>query len=159
MSRTKKTQRLTGTMYILAQNPGVSTREIAVHLKICERTAFRYLRELNELGYPVRPNRDPETDKVKYLLTPVYFTAPEALAMASVKKSKSCTLAAIQPKLKKMTIIIPMNVFFKKFINAGLLKTLRLIMLRAYILEIYLRFNISLEIPFPHPNIMTGKEK
>jgi len=87
MTRIKKTKQLTGIMYILAQTPGVSAREIAGHLKICERTAFRYLRELKELGYPVRPNRDPETDKVKHLLTPVSFTGPEALATAYASQS------------------------------------------------------------------------
>ena len=43
MSRTKKTQQLTGIMYILAQNSGVSAREITGQLKWGANTMFKSL--------------------------------------------------------------------------------------------------------------------
>ncbi|MBS3948517.1 MAG: transcriptional regulator [Dethiobacter sp.] len=87
MSKANKLHRLTSAMNILTQNEGVSAKEIAASLQICERTAYRYLRVLKELGYPVRPSSDPEAEKRKYLLTPISFTGPEALALAAASQS------------------------------------------------------------------------
>jgi len=87
MNKVSKVQRITSVLAILNQGKGVSAKEIACHLEICERTAYRYLRELKALGYPVYPSRDPEADQRKYLLTPVSFTGPEALALAATSQS------------------------------------------------------------------------
>jgi predicted DNA-binding transcriptional regulator YafY len=89
MSNTNKLHRLASAMCILNSNSsqGVSAKEIAASLQICERTAYRYLRNLRELGYPVYPSRDPEAGERKYLLTPVTFTGAEALALAAASQS------------------------------------------------------------------------
>jgi predicted DNA-binding transcriptional regulator YafY len=87
MNKISKWQRLNSAMNVLAQDKGISAKEIAACLQVCERTAYRYLRNLRELGYPVYPSRDPETEERKYLLTPVSFTGPEALALAAASQS------------------------------------------------------------------------
>lgn len=87
MNRVNKSQRLTSVMYILTQVKGISAKEIAAKLQICERTAYRYLRELKELGYPVYPSCDEEAGERKYLLTPVSFTGSEALALTAASQS------------------------------------------------------------------------
>jgi predicted DNA-binding transcriptional regulator YafY len=74
-------------MGILAQDSGVSIKEIACRLNICDRTIYRYLGELKQLGYPVYSNRDPDADRQKYILTPVSFTGAEALALAAASQS------------------------------------------------------------------------
>jgi len=87
MHKSSKWQRLTHVMSILAEDTGVSAKEIACRLNICERTGYRYLQELKEIGYPLYPNRDPEADRLKYILTPVSFTGAEALALAAASQS------------------------------------------------------------------------
>lgn len=87
MSKVNKVQRFVNIINILNHSNGLSAKDIASRLDICERTAYRHLRELRALGYPVHPSRDPETNKRKHLLTPVSFTGAEALALASASQS------------------------------------------------------------------------
>ena len=87
MNKFKKSQRLVNVISFLHHSTGVSAKEIASRFNICERTAYRHLRELKELGFPVYPKRDPETERRKHLLTPVSFTGSEALALAAASQS------------------------------------------------------------------------
>lgn len=49
-NKANKVQRVTSAMRILNQSQGTSAREIAKQLGVCERSAYRYLRELKALG-------------------------------------------------------------------------------------------------------------
>ncbi len=78
-----KTKRLIKVMMSLTQSPGISAQEIALQSDVTERTVYRYLNELKELGYPLYTGKDPETKLRKYSLKPLSFTGAEALAIVA----------------------------------------------------------------------------
>ncbi len=78
-----KTKRLIKVIMSLNQTPGVSAQEIALQSGVTERTVYRYLRELKELGYLIYTGKDPEAKMRKYSLKPLSFTGAEASAIVA----------------------------------------------------------------------------
>lgn len=78
-----KADRLIEIITTLASHPATSAGELADKLNISERSVYRYLSDLRRLGYFLRSSRDQESGLSKHSLTPLTFTAEEALTVAS----------------------------------------------------------------------------
>lgn len=78
-----KIERLINVVMSLSQNPGTSARDIALKSGVTERTVYRYLRELKELGYLLYNEKDPEDSLRRYALKPLSFTGAEAVAIVA----------------------------------------------------------------------------
>jgi predicted DNA-binding transcriptional regulator YafY len=82
-----KTERIIKVIVALSQNPAASATELAGQLQVSERSIYRYLRDIRRLGFPLRTFRDQESGLRRHYLTPLTFTASEALAIIAAGQS------------------------------------------------------------------------
>lgn len=82
-----KTERIIKVILTLAQNPAAPVPEIAGQLQISERSVYRYLQLIKSQGYCLHNYKDAESGLRKHYLTPLTFTASEALAIIAASQS------------------------------------------------------------------------
>ncbi|MEW5920379.1 MAG: WYL domain-containing transcriptional regulator [Bacillota bacterium] len=82
-----KTERIIKVILALSQNPATSASELAGQLQISERSVYRYLNIIKRLGYCLHNFKDTESGLRKHYLTPLTFTASEALAIIAAGQS------------------------------------------------------------------------
>ena len=82
-----KTERIIKVILALSQNPAASATELAGQLQVSERSIYRYLKDIKHLGFPLHNFRDPEAGLRRHYLTPLTFTASEALAIIAAGQS------------------------------------------------------------------------
>ena len=85
-----KTERIIKVILALAQNPATSVPELAGQLQISERSVYRYLDVIKRQGYCLHNCKDTESGLRKHYLTPLTFTASEALAIIAAGRSLLC---------------------------------------------------------------------
>jgi|GEM_PF-764944 len=84
-----KTERIIKVILTLAQDPATSVPELAEQLQISERSVYRYLNVIKQLGYNLKKVQDEESGLRKHYLAPLTFTASEALAIIAAGQSLS----------------------------------------------------------------------
>ncbi len=82
-----KTERIIKVILTLTQNPAASAHELAEQLQISERSIYRYLSIIKRLGYCLHNFKDAESGLRRHYLTPLTFTASEALAIIGAGQS------------------------------------------------------------------------
>ncbi len=82
-----KTEHVIRIIGLLANNGGLSPRELSQELQVSERTVYRYLRDLKKFGYSLNSITDPDTAERKHFLTPFTFTGEEVLAISAAVNS------------------------------------------------------------------------
>lgn len=82
-----KTKRMFSIIQALNQCPATSARELAERHNMSERSVYRYLHELRALGFRIHQTSDPRDLLLKHSLTPLTFSASEALALVAACQS------------------------------------------------------------------------
>jgi predicted DNA-binding transcriptional regulator YafY len=82
-----KTERIIKVILALSQNPAASAPELAGQLQVSERSVYRYLNDIKRLGFPLHTFKDAESGLRRHYLTPLTFTASEALAIIAAGQS------------------------------------------------------------------------
>lgn len=82
-----KTKRMFGILQALNQSPATSARELAERHNMSERSVYRYLHELKALGFRIQQAGDSRELLLKHALTPLTFSAVEALSLVAACQS------------------------------------------------------------------------
>lgn len=82
-----KTERIIKVILTLAQKPAASVSELAEELQISQRSVYRYLNVIKDLGYCLHNYKDTESGLRRHYLAPLTFTASEALAIIASGQS------------------------------------------------------------------------
>ncbi|RJX27675.1 MAG: transcriptional regulator [Dethiobacter sp.] len=82
-----KTERIIKVILALSQNPAASASDLADRLQVSERSVYRYLNDIKRLGFPLHNFKDAESGLQRHYLTPLTFTAAEALAIVAAGQS------------------------------------------------------------------------
>lgn len=84
MTRLQTTEAVVSTLLLLANNPGIKSREIAAALGVSPRTALRYIERLRRLGLDIDSSTGPSGGlkaRWHYYLRPLVFTGAEAVTL------------------------------------------------------------------------------
>lgn len=82
-----KTKRMFSIIQALNQYPAASARELAERHNMSERSVYRYLHELKALGFRIQQAGNPQELLLKHTLTPLTFSAAEALSLVAACQS------------------------------------------------------------------------